>query len=206
MKSFSLRPYIALLITVALAACGGKATYDVSGTITGLSNSGLVLANGSDTLNVPAGATTFTFANKIDYGASYNIVVQTPPAHMNCSVSGGSDTAGHYVSIQANVSCQQNVYTVGGTITGLTVDGLVLSNGSNSSPLTVSKNPGADPLAFTMPTAVPDGTSFGISVTTSPAGLVCSVLNNPATGLSTGVGIMGAAAVTSVQIACNPAS
>src|SRR5450830_1619931 len=202
MKSFSLRPYIALLITVALAACGGKATYDVSGTITGLSNSGLVLANGSDTLSVPAGATTFTFANKIDYGASYNILVQTPPAHMNCSVSGGSDTAGQYVSIQAIVSCQQNVYTVGGTITGLTVDGLVLSNGSDL--LTVAKNPGADPLSFTMPTSVPDGKPFGVSVTTNPAGLVCSVAVNPTTGLSTGVGIINAAAVTSIKVTCNP--
>ena len=203
MKSFSLRPYIALLITVALAACGGKATYDVSGTITGLSNSGLVLANGSDTLSVPAGATTFTFANKIDYGASYNILVQTPPAHMNCAVVGGSDTAGHYTSIQAIINCQQNVYTVGGTVTGLTVDGLVLSNGSDV--LTLTKNTAADPLVFTMPTSVADGKAFGISVTTSPAGLACSVLPDPTTGLSSGVGIMGAAAVTSVKVACNPA-
>lgn len=205
MKSSCLRPLVALLLTVSLAACGGKATYDVSGTITGLNNIGLVLANGSDTLSVPAGATSFTFAKRIDYGTSYNIVIQTPPAHMNCSVAGGSDTAGHYVSIQASVSCQQNVYTVGGTITGLTVDGLVLSNGGDGSPLTVSKNTGADPLAFTMPTSVPDGKAFGISVTTSPTGLACKVLTDPTTGLSTGVGIMGAVAVTSVKVACNPA-
>ncbi|MBB5371138.1 MULTISPECIES: hypothetical protein [unclassified Janthinobacterium] len=203
MKSSCLRPLLALLITVGLAACGGKATYDVSGTIIGLNNSGLVLANGADTLSVPAGATTFTFANKIDYGASYNIVVQTPPAHMNCTVVGGSDTAGHYVSIQASVSCQQNVYTVGGTVTGLTVDGLQLSNGSDI--LTLTKNTAADPLAFTMPTAVPDGRAFGISVTANPTGLACSVLPDPTTGLSSGVGIMGAAAVTSVKVACNPA-
>lgn len=201
MKLSCLRPIAALLLTVGLAACGGKASYDVSGTISGLSNAGLVLANGSDTVSPAVGATTFTFPKRIDYGTDYNITVQTPPAHMNCSVSSGSGSAGHYVSIQAFVSCTQNVYTVGGTVTGLTVDGLVLANGSNATQLTLAK--GAT--TFTMPDPVADGTSYGVSVITNPTGLVCKVATDPSTGLSTGVGTMGAVAVTKVQIACNPA-
>ncbi len=198
MKSSCLRPLAALLLTVGLAACGGKASYDVSGTISGLSNAGLVLANGGDTVSPPVGATTFTFPQRIDYGTDYNITVKTPPAHMNCAVSGGTGSAGHYISIQAAVNCQQNVYTVGGTISGQTVDGLVLGNGSTATPLTVAKATAT----FTMPTPVADGNSYGISVITNPVGQTCTVASNPATGLSSGVGTMGEANVTSVNIVC----
>lgn len=198
MKSSCLRPLAALLLTVGLAACGGKASYDVSGTISGLSNAGLVLANGSDTVSPAVGATTFTFPKRIDYGTNYTITVKTPPAHMNCSVSGGTGSAGLYVSIEAFVSCQQNVYTVGGTITGQTVDGLVLGNGSTATQLTVAKATAT----FVMPDSVADGNSYGISVITNPVGQTCTVANNPATGLSTGVGIMGEAKVESVRIVC----
>lgn len=191
MKLSYLCPLAALLLTVGLAACGGKASYDVSGTIAGLNTDGLVLANGSDTVARPAGATTFTFPKRIDYGTDYNITVKTPPAHMNCSVQGGTGSAGHYVSIQASVICQQNAYPVGGSITGLTADKLVLINGTEQ--LSVIK----DTTKFTMPTPVPDGKTYGISVFTQPTGLQCSV--------QAGDGTMGEAAVISVKIVCGPA-
>jgi len=199
MKLSCLRPVAALLLTVGLAACGGKASYDVSGTISGLNNNGLVLVNGSDTVSPPVGATKFTFPKRIDYGTDYNITVKTQPAHMTCAVSGGSGSAGHYVSIEAAVSCAQNTYTVGGTVTGLSADGLVLANGSNASTLTVAKTA----TTFTMPDKVADGTSYGISVVTNPTGQVCRVATDSSTGLSTGVGTMGEAAVTKVQIVCS---
>ena len=193
MKLSCLRPLAALLLTLGLAACGGKASYDVSGTITGLSNEGLVLANGSDTLPRPAGSTTFTFNKRIDYGTEYNITVLTQPAHMNCSVSGGSGSAGHYLSIDALVTCSQNAYKVGGTVSGLTVDGLVLINGNTTTNIV------KDSTAFTMNGSVAYGSSYGISVFTQPTGLVCKVAPG------TGIGTMGEADVTTVQVTCGPA-
>ena len=193
MKLSCLRPLAALLLTLGLAACGGKASYDVSGTITGLSNEGLVLANGSDTLPRPAGSTTFTFNKRIDYGTDYNITVLTQPAHMNCSVSGGSGSAGHYLSINALVTCNQNAYKVGGTVSGLTVDGLVLINGNTTTNIV------KDSTAFTMNGTVAYGASYGISVFTQPTGLVCKVAPG------TGIGTMGEADVTTVQVTCGPA-
>ncbi len=193
MKLSCLRPLAALLLTLGLAACGGKASYDVSGTITGLSNEGLVLANGSDTLPRPAGSTTFTFNKRIDYGTDYNITVLTQPAHMNCSVSGGSGSAGHYLSIDALVTCNQNAYKVGGTVSGLTVDGLVLINGNTTTNIV------KDSTAFTMNGTVAYGSSYGISVFTQPTGLVCKVAPG------TGIGTMGEADVTTVQVTCGPA-
>ena len=192
MKLSCLRPLAALLLTLGLAACGGKASYDVSGTITNLNTNGLVLANGGVNLPITAGQTSFTFAKRIDYGTDYNITVQSQPAHMTCAVSGGTGSAGHYLSIQAAVSCTQNSYTVGGTVTGLTADGLVLINGNAQT--TVAKGS----TTFTLASRVADGDKYGISVFTQPTGLKCSVAPN------TGVGVMGEANVTTVQIACNP--
>ncbi|MEG1115538.1 hypothetical protein SAMN05216517_103395 [Janthinobacterium sp. OK676] len=192
MKLSCLRPLAALLLTLGLAACGGKASYDVSGTITNLNTNGLVLANGGVNLPVSAGQTSFTFAKRIDYGTDYNITVQTQPAHMTCAISGGTGSAGHYLSIQAAVVCTQNSYTVGGTVTGLTADGLVLINGNAQT--SVAK----DSTTFTLGSRVADGDTYGISIFTQPTGLKCSVAPN------TGVGTMGEANVTTVQIACNP--
>jgi RNase P/RNase MRP subunit p29 len=192
MKLSCLRPIAALLLTLGLAACGGKASYEVSGTISNLNTNGLVLANGGVNLPVASGQTSFTFAKRIDYGTDYNITVQSQPAHMNCTISGGTGSAGHYLSIQAAVMCTQNTYTVGGTVTGLTADGLVLINGSAQTP--VAK----DSTTFTLASRVADGETYGISVFTQPTGLKCSVAPN------TGIGTMGEANVTTVQIACNP--
>ncbi|MEX0144894.1 hypothetical protein D3C87_552410 [compost metagenome] len=192
MKLSCLRPLAALLLTLGLAACGGKASYDVSGTISNLNTDGLILVNGGEPLAIKAGETSFTFKKRIDYGTDYNITVQTQPAHMTCTVSGGTGSAGHYVSIQASVSCSQNRYTVGGTVSGLTADGLVLINGNAQT--TVAKGS----TTFTLAAPVADGDKYGISVFTQPTGLKCSVAPN------TGVGVMGEANVTTVQIACNP--
>lgn len=192
MKLSCLRPLAALLLTLGLAACGGKASYDVSGTISNLNTDGLILVNGGEPLAIKAGETSFTFKKRIDYGTDYNITVQTQPAHMTCTISGGTGSAGHYVSIQASVSCSQNRYTVGGTVSGLTADGLVLINGNAQT--TVAKGS----TTFTLAAPVADGDMYGISVFTQPTGLKCSVAPN------TGVGVMGEANVTTVQIACNP--
>ena len=193
MKLSCLRPLAALLLTLGLAACGGKASYDVSGTVSNLNNNGLILANGGEELPIAAGQTSFTFKKRIDYGTDYNITFKQQPAHMTCGISGGSGSAGHYINISAAVSCSQNTYSVSGTISGLTVDGLVLINGN------VTTIVAKDVKTFTLNGAVADGTTYGVGVSTQPKGLLCVV--QPGTG----AGTMGSANVTTVQIACNPA-
>ncbi|ATD63418.1 MAG: DUF4369 domain-containing protein [Janthinobacterium svalbardensis] len=192
MKLSFLRPLAALLLTLGLAACGGKASYDVSGTVSNLNNNGLILANGGEELPIAAGQTSFTFKKRIDYGTDYNITFKQQPAHMTCGISGGSGSAGHYINISAAVSCSQNTYSVSGTISGLTVDGLVLINGN------VTTIVAKDAKTFTLSGAVADGTTYGVGVSTQPKGLLCVV--QPGTG----AGTMGSANVTNVQIACNP--
>lgn len=190
MKPFYPRAIAALLITLGLAACGGKASFDVSGTIAGLTTDGLILENKGDKVFPAAFATTFTFPNRIDYGTEYNITVLQSPAHLTCTPQGGvSGSAGHFTSINGGINCTRNAYAIGGSITGLRVAGLVLINGSTGG----SVAPLADATTFTLPN-VEDGQFYGVTVRTNPPGQECTV--------SSGTGLMGTAAVSNIAVTC----
>jgi hypothetical protein len=192
----------ALGAVLALAACGGKASFAINGVFingagaeVGVPNSGLVLQNGSDTVSVPAGASRFTFPNTIDYGTEYNVTVKTQPAHMTCGPVGGSNigSAGRTTAINVLMSCSQNSYALSGTISGLTAEGLSIINGSNGTGLTLAK----DATTFKYPEAIPVGVAYGLSVLTQPAGLRCAIAN--------GTDVMGDADRANIVITCVPA-
>ena len=67
--------------------CSANA-YHLSGSIAGLTASGLVLANGTDTVAPAANASRFAFAGTVAFGGSYAVAVQQQPAGLTCSVAG----------------------------------------------------------------------------------------------------------------------
>jgi uncharacterized repeat protein (TIGR03803 family) len=175
-------------IASVVIACSDR-SYTVGGTISGLASTGMVLVNGSDTLTVSSGASSFTMPTAVAYTSAYAVTVQTQPMGLTCSVSNGTGTMGSAAVTNIAVTCSANTYTVGGSISGLTASGLVLlDNGGDAT--TVNANA----TQFTMNTGVAYGSAYVVTVQTPPAGLVCSVSN--------GSDIMGAADVTSVGIAC----
>lgn len=212
MKFSILRALAALAIGAALAACGGKATYDVSGTISGLTNKGLILTNnGGDDLSIPAGATSFTFARRISYGETYDIEFKknadgTPiyPEHMVCNLGYNTGSAGHTVSINAIVVCSQATHNLGGTVIGLancpaTTTAapycLTLANGSNT--LSIAKPAdGSNNTPFTFSAVVKDGDSYGVTVLTQPTNMNCTVTNDS--------GVMHTTDVGNVVVNCVP--
>jgi N-acetylneuraminic acid mutarotase len=82
---------------LTLVACGGKSSnnssYTIGGTISGLTESGVVLVNGSVTVSIAAGATTWTFPSSFTAGSSYAVTVETQPVGELCDVSGGGTAA-----------------------------------------------------------------------------------------------------------------
>jgi hypothetical protein len=210
MKSSLMRPALALALALALTACGGgKATFPIAGTVTGLQYSGLTLASNGQTAKVEpktvgtASDVAFTFAKSIEYGEEYDITITAQPAHQSCNrISGYQDTAGRLATIHATIQCGLLSPQLGGTITGLHADGLVLTNGSASSiALNGVSTTATDgtvtvtyPTAFTMPASVTYGTTYGVTVLSQPKGQTCSVAN--------GTGIMGDVAVTNVAVTC----
>ena len=186
-----IRPAIALALALALAGCGGKASFPITGTVANLTYGGLVLTTNGMDLAVAPPATTFTFPNTLSYGDPFAVTVKSSPAHQTCVVAGGgTDSAGRTAAINVSVVCGLNSAPIGGSISGLTSAGLVLTNGSTGG--TVA--PAAAATAFTL-TAVPFGVSYGVSVLTQPTGNTCSVSAN-------GTGVMGDTAVTNIVVTC----
>jgi uncharacterized repeat protein (TIGR03803 family) len=169
-------------------------SFPLGGTIAGLGEgTGLALTNGTDTLSVSAGATSFTLPTAVAVGSSYTVTVSAQPAGLACSVSHGSGTmpAGAVSTVQ--VSCTDQPFSLGGTISGLGAHtGLVLSDGTDS--LMVAANA----TSFTLPTKLAFGSTYAVTIASSPPGLTCSVSN--------GGGTMPAANVTNVAIACSDQS
>jgi hypothetical protein len=194
----------ALAVVATLAGCGGKQQYTVQGTIVNLNNAGLVLTNnGGNDLTVSTGATTFAFSQQISYGTTYNVAVKTQPAHMTCGwQTNNIGSAGYNVSIQLELACVQNAYTLGGQITGLTAgsDGkartLTLTNGSTSSVILSSDSSTNGAQDFVLPTTVSDGQSYGVVALDGNNGLACTVTN--------GVGVMHEVAVSNILVTCVP--
>ncbi|MYM99076.1 hypothetical protein [Duganella vulcania] len=211
MKFSTLSAVAALMLAAALSACGGKAQFAVQGSIEGLNNSGLVLANGSDTLPVPSGATSFTMPRQISYGTDYNVTVQANPAHQTCApIAGASGSAGHTVSIAVAIRCIQNSYTVGGYFTGLfptPASGttaaaprvVVLLNGSTGGQVSVSSANANDTVLgkgeFQLP-AVADGAAYGVTILSQPADINCTLANN--------TGVVNGVIVSNMILSCTP--
>jgi hypothetical protein len=195
MTSTTIRPAIALALALALAGCGGgKASFPINGTVGNLLYGGLVLSTNGMDLPVDAGKTTFTFPNSLSYGDTFDVTVKSSPAHETCVVaSGGKDTAGRTAAINVTVACGLNAIALGGQITGLTSDGLKLSNGSTGGTAGIVA-PAAGATAFAL-TAVPFGVSYGVVVLEQPTGNTCSVSAN-------GTGVMTDTPVDNIVITC----
>lgn len=166
-------------------------SYPVGGSISGLSGAGLVLANGTDTVAVNSGALSFTMPTAVVYNGSYAVRVQSQPAGLTCSVNNGAGTMGGTAVTNIAVACTANIYTVGGSISGLTTSGLVLLNNGGDA-LSVSANAAQ----FTMNAGVAYGSPYAIAVQSEPMGLVCAVSN--------GAAVMGARDIADVSIDCGP--
>jgi uncharacterized repeat protein (TIGR03803 family) len=188
---------VSLAAVLLTSACGGgssgsgaPATHSVGGSVTGLTASGLELKNGSSTVTLDAGATSFMFSQALATGTNYSLSVASSPAATSCSIQNGSGTIGNQDVKNIVVSCTPSspTYALSGSVTGLTMSGLVVSNGADVVPVA----PGAT--SFSMPTALAVGTNYSVSITAQPIAQTCALTNAN--------GTMPAAVVTNVAVRC----
>ncbi len=180
-------------ITTVAIACTTNAlnAYTVGGSISGLTGGGLVLQNNAgNNLPVAAMATSFTFM--ATNSASYAVTVKTQPTNpaQTCTVSKGSGTATGANITNVAIACTL-IYTVGGSISGLTGSGLVLQDNAGD-----NLNVAAKATSFTFPTAIASGAAYAVTVMTQPAtpAQVCSIAN--------GTGTVGATNISNVAVSC----
>ena len=207
MKSFLIRPALALALAAGLAGCGGsdKAEFVVKGTIAGIVYPGAVLqTNGQEVAipvpSTPGGTVSFAFPNKLEYGDVYNVTFKSKPQFQDTctdvpnTIPNYNDTAGRLADINITFVCYVNSFALKGKVNGLTADGLVLANGSTGGSGTVDWTSGVTtPIDFALP-AVTYGTTYGVVVIAQPTGQVCTVVN--------GTGTMPNAEVTNIAVNC----
>jgi len=177
---------VAVVCSTSVASLGGS--------VSGLgSASGLVLANGSQTVSVPANASSFTFPSNLTLGASYWVTVQTQPTGATCAVNNGGGTVTSIAPITSvQVQCVLNTYPLGGSVSGLSTSGLVLGITAQS------VNVPANAVSWSFPAGVAVGVNYNVAVRAQPVGATCSVAN--------GSGTMGSSAINSVAVSCSSAS
>jgi len=147
-------------VTDVAVTCS-TAMYTVGGNVVGWTmgnNGALTLQNNSgDDLPFSMNG-MFAFQTKIPSGSAYAVTVKNGTG---CTVLGGSGTVGDDNISTIVVNCSQNMFTVGGNVTGL--NGTVkLHNGNDT--ISVSANG-----SFAFPTLVNSGTTYDVSVTQQPA-------------------------------------
>ncbi len=99
-------------VTSVAVSCA-PALQGIGGTVAGLTSTGLVLRNGSETVQVAAGATQFTLPGHAA-GTTYAVAVQAQPAGQFCAVSAGAGTLGAQPVTTIQVACGgQTLYVAG---------------------------------------------------------------------------------------------
>jgi hypothetical protein len=175
MKSILMRSMTLAALALGLAACGGSGDddeYVVKGrlfhsdmqTPGGVVYTGLTLKNGSDTITVKPGDTTFQFPTRLGYGDLYQVSILSNPDHQDCVVQSpaldniqGRDVAGRLTDIDVVVSCQVKVFNVV-VKTENPIKDMVLTNGSTGGTHTLT----ADTTSVKFP--VRFGQSYGITI------------------------------------------
>jgi hypothetical protein len=203
MKSSILRAgVVALACALGLSACGGgSGDLNLTGNVYNVTKDGLVLTNnGGDDTKVVSPYTSFVFNTRVSSDDSFNIEVKDVPSNVekksDCVVSNGKGRANYYSIAQVRVDCKirQRALTV--LVNGLTKDGLVIVNGTDS------KAVAAGTTRVDMP-KVNEDASYGVTVLTQPAPQTCSVTGGDTSkGPGNGSGIMGATENTIVTVTC----
>ncbi|MCB1177788.1 MAG: hypothetical protein KDK36_09435 [Leptospiraceae bacterium] len=88
-------------------------SYSISGTITGLTDDGLVLQNDSvDDLSISSNSTSFTFPTRVN--GKYSVTIKSQPENKVCAISNGSGRATSDINDISVYCC----YRMGGSLQG----------------------------------------------------------------------------------------
>lgn len=192
-KKFFLKLLLSVLFFLTLH-CGSTPvettetiTYNIGGTITGLSGTVILQNNEGDDLTITADG-PFTFTTKLADSAAYAVTVLTQPTDQTCSISSGTGTVATADVSDVTIVCSSTTYTVGGTLTGLSGTVVLQNNSGDDLTLTSDED-------FTFATAVADGADYEVTVSSQPSGQTCSASSN--------TGTVSGANVTTVSVVCS---
>ena len=138
-------------------------SYLVTGTVTGLFGTGLVIQNnGGGDLPI-SGSGTFSFAAPILSGQPFNVTVLTAPTNpwQTCTPVPASGTVGG-ANVNVTITCVSNPYNIAVAVTGLAGGGFVLQNNAGDN-LPITGN-----ATFMFATPVRSGLTYAVTVLSQP--------------------------------------
>ena len=152
--------------------------FTIGGTISNLQGSGMIIANNDGDRFNPTADGPFTFPTAVLSGSSYNVIVTNAPVFplQQCDVTNGSGvvTDANITNIEIRCHNFPRGGGVGGTVSGLDSPGLELQ--SNGAKLAIAANG-----KFMLPTSLPDGSPYDVTVARQPANQVCTVASGRGT-------------------------
>lgn len=178
-------------VTNVVISCTTNA-FSIGGSIQSLRGAGLVLQkNGADDLAIASDG-RYNFATQQPSGSSYQVTVRTQPTNPSqaCTIANAGGTVGSGDVRNVDVTCATSSFSIGGTVTGLLGQGLVLSNNGEDLPISADGS-------FMFPTKVASGAAFNVTVRVQPGNpaQACTVGNN--------TGTVGAGDVTTAAVNCS---
>ena len=197
--SISLSAVLLAAVSLLLSSCGGNTGrllgfYSISGNVSGLAGTGLVLQdNSGNNLPVSSGAGNFAFSTKIASGGNYHVTMLSQPSSpwQTCEVANGSGPVVNAAITNIQVNCTTNAYLISGTISTLSGSGLILEdNGGNDLPLT------AGSVGFAFTAKIASGSSYAVTLLSQPSSPSQSCIVTNGSGLVTDTDI------ANVQLAC----
>ncbi len=149
--------------------------FTIGGTVSGLEGVNLTLENnGGDRLRVETDG-PFVFPTPVADGANYSVTVARQPTSpaQDCVVSRGAGSVDGGDVTDVAIDCGRRLYSIGGTVTGLSGTGLRLRNNAVDE-IEISSDG-----TFVFPTRLPDHSVYQVVVAAQPSdpGQVCTVSN-----------------------------
>jgi len=197
MKSSILRASaVSLACALVLSACGGGGgDLTLGGAVQNVTKDGLVLQNnGGDDTAVVYPYTSFQFGNRVSTDDQFNITVAHIPDNASeCHVNNGKARANYYSIYQISVACTIKQHALTVEVTNSTGVGITIVNGADKKDVLA----GVTSASVSM-SPVNEGSPYGITVLSTPAGKTCTVSGG---SNGNGTGTMGQVDTT-VTVSC----
>lgn len=166
--------------------------FTIGGAVSGLSGSGLRLAlNDQQSLDIVSNG-AFAFEESVPNGTAYRVSVVRQPRDpaQTCTASNESGAVSGANVTNIAVSCVTRTFQIGGSVTGLEGDGLVLRL-NDAEDLAIRSNG-----SFQFNATLESGSAYRVAIASQPANptQVCS--------LSNASGAVGGSDVSNVRVAC----
>jgi hypothetical protein len=190
---------VPLCAVLLFTACSSPPTtpppgfFNIGGTVSGLAGPGLVLLNNQGDALLVTRNGAFDFATPLAIGTGYSVTILSEPnsPRQMCTISQSAGIVGTEAVTSVAIQCVTSPYSVGGMVSGLTGQGLILQDNGGSD-LAVPANG-----AFTFAKQVPSGAAYAVTVKTQPSAPTQTCI------VTAGTGTVANAKTTSVVVTCN---